>query len=739
MDQDSLVSPHSGLTMPSQGRQLRKILEVLRIHREKYPKLHRYVNGIEASENDGEKHDNEGDGDEDDEEESEDDEDNKEGGGDENEEESEDDNNGKVSLFFDNNFDFENADKDDEQQTMTEDDSADEKDASDASNATRVDTQVVHKDLDIPEMAELIHRVCKERKLRDRELTVVHYVAVDEKKDLNNLRGAIELSNAKIECRHIIVQQDVIEGLMLGLPYNTSRVSAMLQFLFDMKNNYVVIFEHVDFKVHDNVVDALTPRDTSVKMEEEKYTLFQLSDKKDKFSLKKDGILFKKGRMFAFAELKKITNDFNPDNYRSLAYTFNGKHNQLKRENYLCTLGDIVMCNAVLDYRKDGQNVLEWRKEWTRMQEQEGKKFDKWNDWATVRDDNRRPDKIPCLVVQTLNEALKSSDYARAFIRNVIYGYDPIIPEGVPLYQVQRNIVNNLRKFDQALQPSLMRFVLEFKDMCPTFEDADYEIIAGYDIKNITVSFADYRDTVSVLKNFLEKKISRKKQCKASFLKSYTLQDQREKLKFNEANVDHVKAFVIMCYRKAAWFKRNHMRLLQARYMLQSSIWRNIYLKKKKQSKLRSWATWLLFVVKQIIVMSESAQSAWESLKHDGDDENYQETIASKEMRSSSLKAERNLLGNFRQALLKTSEGLFFDDENEVNSPEEAFKSIKNGLKEGQKQLLENENFSLIQSQEKPKRDRQQTESKRRVDGAAKSIHNMFKRKKKKKKKKGKK
>ena len=64
----------------------------------------------------------------------------------------------------------------------------------------------------------------------------------------------------------------------------------MLQFLFRADKNDVVIFEHVDFEVG-SILD--------------------------------------------------------PDDYRSLAYSFNGEHNQSKQQQYLSTRGDIIMCNAV--------------------------------------------------------------------------------------------------------------------------------------------------------------------------------------------------------------------------------------------------------------------------------------------------------------------------------------------------------------------------------------------------------
>ena len=86
------------------------------------------------------------------------------------------------------------------------DDETDSADEEDTSILAKVDTTIVHTNLDIPEMAALIHQVCAERKQPDRELTVVHYVAVDQVNDLDNLCNAIELSNLKLPCRHTLVQ-----------------------------------------------------------------------------------------------------------------------------------------------------------------------------------------------------------------------------------------------------------------------------------------------------------------------------------------------------------------------------------------------------------------------------------------------------------------------------------------------------------------------------------------------------
>ena len=63
------------------------------------------------------------------------------------------------------------------------------------------------------------------------------------------------------------------------------------------------------------------------------------------------------------------------------------------------------------------------------------------------------------------------------------------------MYDLQCNIVDKLIDYDKVLSLSVGRFVSEFNDICPTFQDAVYEIddIDNFG-KKITVSFADYRD-----------------------------------------------------------------------------------------------------------------------------------------------------------------------------------------------------------------------------------------------------
>jgi hypothetical protein len=153
------------------------------------------------------------------------------------------------------------------------------------------------------------------------------------------------------------------------------------------------------------------------------------------------------------------------------------------------------------------------------------------------------------------------------------------------------------------------------------------------------------------------------------------LQDNMNRPKFDMNNDEHVKSFILMCYRKAAWFKSNHQRLLQARYMLQC------YNKTKKS--LRSWAKWLLFVVEQIIVMSDFAQSAWKTLERS---ENAEKTIAFQESMTAD---KRKFLGDFRRALFQTPDALFPTGEGEVFSAMGAFRTIEAGLKKGRKVLLE--------------------------------------------------
>jgi len=696
MDHDSLKLYYSGLTMLSRGRKLRNILDVLEAHKVKHPDRHTYLDVTKAS-GDGENGNSSKDG-----ESGKSGEDGDDGEGGEGGEGGED--SGANSSDDDSDSDWSNAPEDgivDEEHTSDDgvnDDKIDgaPADDEDASPAAKVDTQMVYKDLDVPEMAALIYQVCEERKQPARELTVVHYVAVEKIIPLDNLCNAIELSDAELPCRHVIVQQ-IIEGETL-LPNNTSRVSAMLQFLFRMYENDVVIFEHVhfdvgDINVHDNVINASTPLGTLVEMKGEEYTLLKLSTKKNKFSLEKDGTQLKNGSMYAFADLtivKKPADNLDPDDYRSLAYTFNGEHNQLKQQEYLSTRGDIIMCNAVVKEFEGGQNVENWRGEWTAMKENgKHENFDKWNDWGRVQDYyDRRAKDVHCLLVQTLNNALPSSDSADNFLYNVIYGNEEDIPVENAIREVELNIEDKLLRYDKLLRPSVQRFVSEFKDVCPSFQDAVYEI-DGYDNygKEITVSFADYRDTVSVLKKFLDKKLLAESQWEASFLESYMLQDNMNRPKFDLNNDNHVKSFILMCYKKAAWFKSNHQRLLQARYVLWCCI--------KNNSKLKSWAKWMLFVVEQIIVMSNFARSA--TLDRNLDAE---KTIAFKQIMDG---PERKLLRDFRKALLETPNALFPTAEGEVFSAMGAFRSIEAGLK-GELKLLQRIKFQVGNTRKKPRK-----------------------------------
>ena len=456
------------------------------------------------------------------------------------------------------------------------------------------------------------------------------------------------------------MQQDT-DGEKMILPDNTARVSAMLQFLFHMDENDVVIFEHVDMDVDDNnvsdyVVNAFTPLGTLVEMKGEQYTLQKLASNKDKFSLEKDGRQFNHGKMYAFADLtivKKPASKLNPDDYRSLAYTFNGEHNQSKQQKCLRTRGDIIMCNAVVDSIEHEVN--------------EDYVSSKWNIWGEVKDK---------VLVCKFNGALESNDYADVFLENVLFAEDNDIPESNKMFEVECHIEDAFLHYNRLLSPSVMRFVSEFKDICPTFQDAVYELddIDNFG-KKTTVSFADYRGIVSVLKKFLDKKLLSKNQWESSFIELYMLQDKMNKPKFDMNNDDHVKSFIVMCYKKAAWFKTNHQKLLQARYMLQC------YNKTKK--KLKSWAKWLLFVVEHIIVMSKFAQSVWETRDLSKDAE---QKIA---FRKSMTADKKKLLGDFHDALVKTSDALFPSAEGEVFSAVGAFRTIKAGLEKGRAVLLE--------------------------------------------------
>lgn len=644
MDHHSLVSFHSGLTMLSRGRKLLNILDVLEAHRTNHPHRHAYLNGSNDSGN--------GEG-------------------------------GKatavraVSEGGENSdsdwdlFDFDNAEID------IADDEADASDETDGASAeetgteAKVDTQIVHKNLDIPEMAELIHRVCEEWKQPERELTVVHYVAVDEIIARENLCNAVELSNAELPCRHVIVQQ-VIEGEMLEYN-NTSRVSAMLQFLFRMKDNDVVIFEHVDFGV---------------------------------------------------------SSTLDLDDYRSLAYSFNGEHNQNKRNTYLNTCGDIVMCNAVQEEVKHKQNAEKWRRKWTTaMQErQQDKKFDKWGNWGRVNDLlDPHGAYVGCLTVRTLKSdaLLQHTSIADAFLANVIYGVEEDINTDSAMSEVLVSIKGELEKYDRQLVPSFGRFQFEFKDICPAFKNTSYtsQEIETYN-ETVTVSFANYESTVSVLKNFLRKKLLSKKQREASFVELYMKEDKKGEKKFDSSNEKHVKSFMIMCYNKAAWFKKNHQKLLHARYMLK-------WYCKKKGAHLKSWAKWLLFVVEQIIVMSNFAQSAWKTLDHNLDAE---KTIAFKQTMDP---GERRLLGKFREALIQTANPLFPPDEGEVNPEMGAFQSIQEGLELEAEFLIEKGSFKVGNKRKKrKKRKERKKRTAKKHDQSNTSIVTLFKEKKSKKSKK---
>ena len=254
--------------------------------------------------------------------------------------------------------------------SVMNDDETDSADEEDTSILAKVDTTIVHTNLDIPEMAALIHQVCAEPKQPDRELTVVHYVAVDQVNDLDNLCNAIELSNLKLPCRHTLVQQ-CVEGEML-LANNTSRLSAMLQLLFRADENDVVIFEHVDFEVG-SILD--------------------------------------------------------PDDYRSLAYSFNGEHNQSKQQQYLSTRGDIIMCNAVFEEFKGKQNVENWRMEWTAMKKERQKTqvLSNWSTWGEVMDWFTSKQDDYCLSVQTLNNALQKDVMLTNFLQMLFMARTPIL------------------------------------------------------------------------------------------------------------------------------------------------------------------------------------------------------------------------------------------------------------------------------------------------------------------------
>lgn len=623
--------------MLSRGRELRNILDVLERHRKKHPHLHTYLNDSEGGD-DGE-------------------------GGEGGEEEDDASVNTDDALSLDSDAE-DDEDTSENDTSVMNDDETDSADEEDAIALAKVNTEMVHTDLDIPEMAALIHQVCAERKRPDRELTVVHYVAVDQVTDLDNLCNAIELSNSKLRCRHTLVQQ-CVEGKML-LPNNTSRLSATLQFLFCADKNDVVIFEHVDFDVD---------------------------------------------------------SDLNPDDYRSLAYSFNGEHNQLKQQEYLSTRGDIVMCNAVFEEFEDHQNVPNWRREWTAMKERQEiqEENSNWVYWGGVTDFLGSKQDDYCLFVQTLKHELQNKNDADKFLRNVIYGDDAKFIGEELLYVLQGNIVDKLSSYDKVLYPSVGRFVSEFNDICPTFQDAVYEIdhIDNYGEK-ITVSFADYRDTVSVLQQFLQKKIVAKFKWQACFLELFMLQGKNNKPKFDMNNDDDVKSFFVMCYRKAAWFQKNHQRLLQARYTLKRYC-------KNDNAWFKSWAKWVLFVVEQIIVISNFAQAAWETLDHSEDAE---KTIAFK--KTPFLTPEKKLFGDFRQVLLQTPNALFRTAEGrEVFSAMGAFRSIEAGLKDELASLQKKLHFQVGNKRvklraKKAGRQSKQKKSKRKREDGVMNMEDVF-------------
>lgn len=654
MDQDRLAAVQSGFTMLSRGRKLRNILDVLGSHRERHRHLHTYLNDSTDSEN-GEGVENDGDG---------------EGGEDGEGVEDGEDGEDSSSILSDDDFavNFDNASEDEEEIEITTEndtsvmnnDETDSVDEEDASTLAKVDTKMVHKDLDIPEMAKLIHQVCAERKQPDRELTVVHYVAVDQVTDLDNLCNAIELSHSELPCCHTLVQQCVEGGVLLQ--NNTSRLSVMLQLLFHADKNDVVIFEHVNFNVNSNL---------------------------------------------------------DPDDHRSLAYSFNGEHNQLKQQKYLSTRGDIVMCNAVFKELESKQNAENWRRKWTKMKErQKTQELSNWDDWGTARD-WYSPERKICLVVQTLFCALQKSPDADKFLDNVLYNNDNMDHIAEPLDDLQGKIEEKLSEYESVLRPRIGRFVSEFNDICPTFEDAVYEIddIDNYG-KKITVSFADYRDTVSVFQQFLQKKIVAKSKGQACFLELFTLQDENNKPKFDINNDDDVKSFFVMCYKKTAWFQKNHQRLLQARYTLKRYC--------KNNSWFKSWAKWVLFVVEQIIVISNFAQAAWETLDHSEDAE---KTIAFKEMPF--LTPERKLFGDFRKALLQTADALFPAAEGETLSAMGAFKSIEAGLKDEVKLLRDRLKFQVGDKRRKSRKKKagrqpKQKKSKRKREDGVMNMEDVF-------------
>jgi hypothetical protein len=342
------------------------------------------------------------------------------------------------------------------------------------------------------------------------------------------------------------------------------------------------------------------------------------------------------------------------------------------------------MCNAVFEEFEGKQNPENWRRAWTAMKErQKTQDLSNWNTWGGVIDWFSSDRHDYCLSVQTLNHVLQKSRDADKFLGNVLFAADDDFIGEEPLYELQCNIVDKLIDYDKVLSPSVGRFVSEFNDICPTFQDAVYEIedIHNYGEK-ITVSFADYRDTVSVFEKFLQKKIVADTKWQACFVELFLLQDENNRPKFDTNNDDDLKSFFVMCYRKTAWFQKNHQRLLQARYTLKRYG--------KNNFRYKSWAKWMLFVVEQIIVISNFAQAAWEFLDHSEDAE---KTIAFKDTRY--LPPERKLFGDFRNALLETADALFPAAEGETYSAMGAFRSIEAGLKDEVKLLQEKLKFQV--------------------------------------------
>lgn len=161
------------------------ILDIIKLHREKYPEKHSYLKPVEKN---NEENDNE------------------------------------WSGF--NPDDMNDSEDNEEEEEATE--------VTTEEGVPKVKYDTVHEGKDVPEMAEIISRFSKNKSC------AVHYVVAcntDEIYPLENLKRAIELSSNGV--RHIVIQQ-VKKSTLFD---NVGRVAALIRGLCD--NDDIVMFEHV--------------------------------------------------------------------------------------------------------------------------------------------------------------------------------------------------------------------------------------------------------------------------------------------------------------------------------------------------------------------------------------------------------------------------------------------------------------------------------------------------------------